>query len=1188
MSNPTLISKSQLELRHELETMAIKDLLGPAGGEHEEISEASVRDRYLVGMLAPLKQQTAPEEQDDLERSVGTKDDGAMDIGASQAPSMFPSSLGLTCCIEGEVSAVLVQVRWGWYQRHQSELETTASDKPKTVWKRQPMGGPPELLALQEGEDDESQPAKKKPFKKEWHPDPEQPAVKVRVSIRHRDGAWILSVFLVNGQEEAKQRRDSNWLFQPEIVLFAPDGAAIFRQRMLLPKPNGVDTVVDDEDKAMLMRYRHQVEFAVGHSASVHATLQADEPTCATRISTCAIPVYEVPMTTEPTSTEFPALTELQLDMRELAAVPDGGFAALLQPLLTAYASWITNQASRVDNPAAGLSDFRDVARTTLEQCRVALGRIQTGIALLDTEPQAAEAFRFANRAMWQQRIRGLHAEARRRGQTNDIAALDLPANRSWRVFQLAFMLLNLPALTDLHHNERADDPSALADLLWYPTGGGKTEAYLGLTAYTLAIRRLQGVVAGRSGLDGIAVMMRYTLRLLTLQQFQRATTLICACEMIRREANDTGDQRWGTTPFRVGLWVGQRTTPNTTIQSKEAIKDKHQRGRPSVIGGSGSPAQLTNCPWCGTMIDPGIHIKVKENAGRTLIYCGDPLGDCPFSERRAQGEGLPVLVVDEEIYRLLPALLIATVDKFAQLPWNGRTQMLFGQVDGYCERHGFCSPEIKDEQSHRALPKEGLPEARTLPHGPLRPPDLIIQDELHLISGPLGTLVGLYEAAIDRLCTWDVRGRMVRPKVVASTATVRRADQQIHALFLRKVNIFPPPGLDAADTFFAIQRPITSQTPGRRYLGICAIGKRQKAVLIRVYGAMLAAAQTLYDQYGRQVDPWMTLVGYFNAMRDLGGARRLVEDDIRTRLSKMEARGLANRSAPRLEELTSRKGSGDIPRILDWLEVGFDPAREAERGKKGLAELRPLDVLLATNMISVGVDVKRLGLMVVNGQPKTTSEYIQATSRVGRSTPGLVCTIMSWSRPRDLSHYEQFEHYHATFYQHVEALSVTPFSSRALDRGLSALLVALIRLHGTEYTANAKAGQLRRDHPAIPPLIEYLAQRAELVSGKTEVANQVRAEINERLDLWLNQAQYSEGGQRLGYRRAKDGVTEGLLRSTQEADWQPFTCLNSLRDVEATSTLLLNDKDFESGGTPAWTHPVVAVAALEPEGAQE
>ena len=331
----------------------------------------------------------------------------------------------------------------------------------------------------------------------------------------------------------------------------------------------------------------------------------------------------------------------------------------------------------------------------------------------------------------------------------------------------------------------------------------------------------------------------------------------------------------------------------------------------------------------------PGKHLDAQpypHGSGRTLTYCGDKFGQCLFSKRQAADEGLPVVVVDEEIYRRLPTLLIATVDKFAQMPWKGEVQMLFGQVNGFCERHGFKSPEIEDSTFHPKS-KSGCPRPRLLEHAPLRPPDLIIQDELHLISGPLGTLVGLYETAIDKLCTWEVNGKKVRPKLIASTATIKNADVQVRSLFLRTVNIFPPPGLDVRDNFFSVQREPTEEEFGRRYLGICAPGRRLKAALIRVYVAFLCSAQALYEKYGKRVDPWMTLVGYFNSMRELGGMRRLVDDDVFSRCRKQDRRGLAKRffSGDYLAELTSRMRSEDIPQILDRLEAGFDPELEEQ-----------------------------------------------------------------------------------------------------------------------------------------------------------------------------------------------------------------------------------------------------------------
>ena len=369
---------------------------------------------------------------------------------------------------------------------------------------------------------------------------------------------------------------------------------------------------------------------------------------------------------------------------------------------------------------------------------------------------------------------------------------------------------------------------------------------------------------------------------------------------------------------------------------------------------------------------------------------------------------------------------------------------------------------------------------------------------------------------------------------------------------------------MDAADNFFARQRPSDNSAPGRRYLGISAPGTRFKLVLIRTYVAYLAAAQKLYDQYGAHADPWMTLVGYFNSMRELGGMRRVVDDAVRTRLQKMVSRGLANRFIKpfNVEELTSRKGATDIPRILDRLETIFDPVKVQK--KKG--EKYPLDVVLATNMISVGVDVSRLGLMVVAGQPKATAEYIQATSRVGRAFPGLVCTVYNWARPRDLSHYERFEHYHATFYQQVEALSVTPFSSRALDRGLTGVLVSLIRLLGEVFNPNETAGAIERSHPYVVQALEIIRQRAQLITASNNAAAQVETAINERLDIWLSKASITKKGPAiLGYQAKKDGRTVNLLKHPPAEDWDKFTCLNSLRDVEPEVSLILQDYGMDT-----------------------
>src|SRR5271157_1803011 len=1165
---------SPTKIREELERMVLNDLLGPVGGPEEEIDEPSVRDRYLVGMLAPKRQELSPEEFDDLPTGgSGTSEDGPTEVTSPAAKTMFPSSFGMTFCLGLEAKSLQITVRWGHYHRDRSETLTTKSGDKKLVWKRVQRKAVSESIPLKVG-------------RLNWTPDAEFPEVQVQGLVRKRNKFWSVTLFLVNGQQEPKKLRDTAWLFQPELVVESPDHKPIFHSHTHQKDPGKSDPVTFAEEQEMAMLYRHQVEFGVGHGVSIHTDCPEGVCDKAHRLSTQVVPTYEVPLITPPTLTDWPKLAGVVLDMKELGETPTSALGAKLRPLMTAYASWIEDRKADLQTPDMAL--YQSPGHSVLERCRQTLGRIEEGIKLLLEDEKAAEAFRFGNLAMWQQPIHTIVSLKRRRDEPVDERAIDVPQNRSWYPFQLAFLLLNLPGITKFNHKDRSDKAEAIADLLWFPTGGGKTEAYLGLSAYTMGLRRLQGIVENRSGEFGVAVLMRYTRRLLTIQQFQRATALICACEVLRR--ND--ETKWGKEPFRIGLWVGQKTTPNTTDAAAEALQQL-LGGGPYKGRGSGSPAQLTNCPWCGAKIVPGRDIKVevyKKGRCRTVIYCGDVLGRCPFAAKNSPLEGIPALVVDEEIYRRLPTLLIATVDKFAQMPWNGLVQMLFGQIDGYCPRHGFRSPEIEDADIHPK--KDKYPAVKRIEHPLLRPPDLIIQDELHLISGPLGTLVGLYETAVDALCSWNVKGKVVRPKVIASTATIRKAGDQVHATFLRTVNVFPPNGIDVKDNFFALQRSPSEELPGRRYIGICAPGRRLKVALIRVYVALLSAAQVLYEKkgYGKEVDLWMTLIGYFNSMRELGGMRRLVDDDVRTRLREMEQRGLTRRFISSVDELTSRKNSTDIPDVLDHLEVSFDPQTEAKRkelAKRGhFKDLpkRPLDVLLATNMVSVGVDVQRLGLMVLGGQPKTTAEYIQATSRVGRKYPGLVFVVYNWTRPRDLSHYERFEHYHATFYNHVEALSVTPFASGALSRGLTALLVSCVRLKGIEFNANKKASKIDRNHDFVKSAIKTILRRAEEVGNSTgdkSFIPTLASELNDRLDQWLNNAQNTAGGRILGYDEERDGITAGLLKRPGLEAWDDFTCLNSLRDVEPNVGLILHDGGLD-------TDPDFVLAVSEDEEADD
>ncbi|MGD9933833.1 MAG: DISARM system helicase DrmA [Dehalococcoidia bacterium] len=1139
------------QLRSELEQLIAGDLLGPAGGEDETLpGTGRVSDRYLVGMIAPSGTVAADASRQDDPGTDSDGEGGETDPMAAM-PSLFPSSIGITFAVLADTRHLKVTASWGRYLKEEGPEPGAGGDEGKgTHWQRYPVEGS-QIITLADG------PAE--PF---WVVT-DQPDVVVKGRCKKTASAWLIDLFLVNQQDTPKKNRDEAWLFQPRLSVMATDGSPVFIGRHeAVP---GLPGSRDPEDQALDLLYREYVEFAVGHGTAVHCTVAAGNSSRAVRVETAVMPRYDVPRTEAPPVSAVPELAGVTLDMKTLAELDDVALAAAIRPLADAYGHWLDRQETRIDAGADGIANHLPAAREAVRKARETLARLRTGIDLLGTDTTAADAFRFANRAMYLQRVHSVAAGYRREDEAltldGALARADVPRERSWRPFQLAFICVNLPSLTDPKHPERRKK-DGLVDLLFFPTGGGKTEAYLGLTAFTLAIRRLQGMVAGHDGSGGIGVLMRYTLRLLTAQQFQRATALICACEVIRREDSE----KWGDTPFRIGMWVGLSVTPNRVSDARKALDDaRGTGGRQS--GRVASPLQILSCPWCGTAIDAAKHARVDEDLHRVFVYCGDPMGTCPFTARQS-AEGIPVVTTDEEIYRLLPGLVIATADKFAQLPWQGPLHLLFGKTARRCTRHGYRTPDLdawvkgswEERDKHNKTVQ--LPAATTVACDPLRPPDLIIQDELHLIAGPLGTLMGLYETAIDRLAEWEVDGLPVRPKIVASTATIRRAADQVNAIFWRRLAVFPPQVLDAGDSFFAVQRPV-NEAPGRRYLGICAPGQRLKAVEIRVFVAALASAQRLYEQYGASVDPWMTLVGYFNALRELGGMRRLVEDDVANRLRRADRRGLGRRRNLAVRELTSRVSSSDIPGMLELLGVRHDP----NASKDGP---RPIDVLLATNMISVGVDVPRLGLITVVGQPKTTAEYIQATSRVGRSSegPGLVLTIYNWARPRDLSHYESFEQYHATFYRHVEALSVTPFAARALDRGLTAVLVSLARQTQPAWNPNLTAQVVGVRSAEMADLGEEIVERAGEVTGEAQVLAEVRAQLACRYDDWV--AFQGKGGVELAYRGAS-GAAVPLLQEPAGGPWDRWSAPTSLREVEASVNLIIDEVDPSLGAAPGF-----------------
>lgn len=1035
-----------------------RDLLGPSGGDEEVLEEAPL-DRYVVGVLWPLD--GALQEEPEPDSAEPDTVDGASDSPVAQSLMRYPSSMGLTFTVDStQVSEVHFDVSAARYDPSEDLVEPDDSSprrrgrtRPAT-WSRKLVSPDRVTHSL----------ATKGAVKLSV-----APGLELYVLTRSpRDGKVTVSAVARNVQTaEKNELKDARAWFQVELVVSTDVDAIVDRS---MPNRLGAE---DDLRSAQLI-YRNARNFGIGHGCAV--TWYGVSAPITNRIGTTLLPTQEV-------SRAQPGQVGSDVDLRMsfLAGATTDTLIGTLHRLVAAYREWIfTLEASL----AAGETDVPESLTATadehIENAREAATRIEAGIELLEKNPDVLRAFRLANSAMQAQRARQVWV---RNGATG---SADGGEEQSWYPFQIAFILLNLPSVADRSHPERD-----VADLLWFPTGGGKTEAYLGLVAFIVLLRRIRDNAA-----IGVAVIMRYTLRLLTIQQFERATMLMCALEQIR-----IADNGLGSRPFSIGLWVGRGGTPNTLEDAKKSLRAL----RAGTEITEANPVQLTQCPWCGKALDDSKYKVVSSPSPKLVIACGNQT--CEFAS------GLPVYLVDQDIYEYRPELILGTVDKFAMMAWRAEVGKLFA--------------------------RDGVGSA----------PDLIIQDELHLISGPLGSMVGLYETAVDVACsTTDADGNVSsRPKIIASTATIRRANKQIKQVFDRRSRQFPPPGIDPDQSFFA--EPAPRDVAGTRmYVGVMSPATSHATLLVRTYGALLQAAR---DIEGRPEirDPYWTLLGYFNSLRVLGSALLQVEGDVRERLGVVARRtGTDARRLQSAGELTSRVSSADIPRRLKSLERTFE---------SGHAD----DVVLATNMISVGVDIDRLGLMAVMGQPQSSSEYIQATSRVGRRFPGLVVTIFNSARSRDRSHFENFVPFHQALYRAVEATSATPFAARARDRGLHGVFVALARLMVDSMSGELGAHAAPSHEAELRQLIALIEKRVDSTTDGEETADTVE-QLEEMLKVWIAEAGWRDS---MRYENRKDSSDTLLVEPSsaltdQDIEYTqtetPWPTLMSLRDVDAESAL--------------------------------
>lgn len=741
-----------------------------------------------------------------------------------------------------------------------------------------------------------------------------------------------------------------------------------------------------------------------------------------------------------------------------------------LNDFIAEYEEWY----KKLKNNTALAAKYPEPAEKSFADIEKCISRLHNGVDSLKSNDIAWKSFQYMNEAMLIQRVKTKHCS---------------PDTVSWYPFQMAYILQIIPDITDNcspFHND--------VDLLWFPTGGGKTEAYLGLSAFTIFFRRLNG---DKCNTDGVTIIMRYTLRLLTLQQFERAAALICACEHIRKQYRIPGNE------ISIGLWIGSGMTPNHIKDASETLEKIREDSTASIY--EANPMQITKCPWCGAEI--GIGGYSINNESMNISCCNNP--ECEFHNH------LPIYVVDDDIYRMAPTFILSTVDKFARITWEEKAGNLFG-ANG-------C-----------------------------KPPELIIQDELHLISGPLGSITGIYEIAIENIC----RHYGNVPKIIASTATVKKADKQIKILYNRNMIQFPPNGLSHTDSFFAVEAD-TDKRPARTYVGICSIGSGTSEMLIKIF-ALLTFMKLLYIKQGKPtevIDQFYTCVGYFNSLKELGSNSIIISDRIAAEIKYLAAYKFHKEAEEvnfrmdgketdipgylKNNELTSRNSAKEIKNVLERLEHRY-------------TNEDCFDYIMASNMLSVGIDIDRLGVMCVYGQPKSNSEYIQATSRVGRTNPGMVVSLYNGMRSRDKSFYEQFRYYHSTFYKYVEATSVTSYSPRAVEKALHCAMMAIIRHTVSRYNSNESACKFVRDDKNVEMVKQEILNRIDDIESRmTEYAGEW---LDYYLDCWEELAEALPDKLVFSDYHNEDTALFRSADNQNGSDIPPI--LNSVRNVEPSANI--------------------------------
>lgn len=1037
-------------------------LIGPA--MHGNLQGISPLDRYPTGALFPILSNgegVDPAFEDSHDESIddALDDDsvaGAVEPAVKHRRYIPPSAVGFSFYVQEKNWRIRVNCRAARYERTGERDELGRFKRQE--YERIALGGDEAELMFTA--------PKRVDVLLDEH---DTPRAGVDVQARRHGEGTIITVSLFNKQsvdasesgQVSYEQRGEKTLFEVELRCYLDEGT-------VGTYPHVEYSLLNDEEQELEIQYQERKIYAIGHGAAAD---WLEKDTGVAEIWSNFMPCVEVPQVTADVARDENQI----LSMAYLASLATQGSAVCdeLHHFVETYANWVGQQA-RLKDQFSGLEKQAGTRITArMEQ---SLQRMRAGVRLLKTNPMAVRAFALANQAMSDQMCQADITK----GINRD------PISYKWRPFQLAFLLTTLESTVD-----EQSDFRDVVDLIWFPTGGGKTEAYLGLIAFLIVWRRLKFPDTG----GGTTTLMRYTLRLLTTQQFQRATRMICALELIRRNHPGLGNEA-----ITIGMWVGSATTPNTFDKAKQLV----ERARNDSEGALRSLV-LERCPWCGDRFD----------AQRSYIASADAFHfrcsnrECSFG---AHDDGkLPCSVIDEALYKHPPTLLIATIDKFARLAWEERTSAFFGKNAN-------------------------------------RPPELVIQDELHLIASALGSVAGLYEAALHTV----LASKNIYPKYIASTATIRMAETQVERLYASKVTIFPPPGLSCDDSYFAKTVPIHVR-PGRLYVGYFAPMLDRQHCMAPLTAVLLMAPESVFPngEPDRELllDAWWTQVVYHGSLRGVGNSHNSFMIDVRDWCSRLKQEAELSgdklkRPAPHIAQLTGISSAEENARTFSRLEHN----RQHAEG---------IDAVLATNMVSVGLDVGRLALMVINGQPLTTAEYIQASSRVGRSeVPGIVITNYYRDQARSLSHYENFRPYHESFYRFVEPTSVTPFTYQARMRALHAALVIAIRYSCSHLLSNATADSFDINNEKVQKVISLLKIRC--VKADPARREEIVQHLDSLLEQWQERVVFCRSAKRkLNYQSMdSDKASDRLIYTHEDKIAGLWPTLHSMRNVEKTGLL--------------------------------